>query len=132
MKAVLWIVATFVALVWTGLAALTAEVVAWGARQLAAPGTDALGGAAAALTLPSWLAPWVDTATWNAWVQAVAGAAAALERAFPALGGAVEWLVPLVWAGWGFGMVALLALALVGHWGLGRFAGRLPTALRPG
>lgn len=132
MKAALWIVVSSLALVWTGLAALTAEIVAWGARQLSASGTDAVGDAAVALTLPSWLAPWVDTATWNAWVQAVAGAAATLERSFPALGGAIEWLVPLVWVGWGFGIVALLVLALLGHWGLGRFAGRLPAALRPG
>jgi len=127
MKTAMWSLSALVALVWTGLAAVTAQVVGWVGQRLAVAGTDTLGEAAAALALPSWLGPWVDTATWNAWVQAVAGAAAGLERTFPALGNAVEWLVPAVWVMWGLGLAALLALALVGHFALGRLTGSLPS-----
>lgn len=123
MKTALWTLITLLALLWTGLAAVSAEIVSWMAAQLAQSGTAALGDAAAALTLPGWLAPWIDTATWNAWVQAVAGAAAALERSFPALGGIIGWLTPLVWVVYGLGLAALVVLALIGHWAIGRFAG---------
>lgn len=129
MKTAMWILSSLLALAWTGLAAVTAQVVGWAGQRLASSGTGSLGEAATALTLPPWLGPWVDTATWNAWVQAIAGAAAWLEGAFPALGDIVGWLVPAVWAIWGLGMVALLALTVVGHWGLGRFSGRLPSVL---
>jgi hypothetical protein len=43
------------------------------------------------------------------------------------LGNAVEWLVPAVWVMWGLGLAALLALALVGHFALGRLTGSLPS-----
>ncbi len=132
MKTALWIVFGLVALVWTGIAALAAEVIAWAGQGLSAAPSDTLGEAAAALALPAWLSPWVDAATWNAWVQGIAGAVAALEQAFPALGEAVSWLVPAVWVGWGLGLAALLVLTFVGHWGLGRFGGRLPVRLSGG
>ena len=129
MKTAMWILSSLLALAWTGLAAVTAQVVGWAGQRLSASGTDNLGDAAAALALPSWLGPWVDAATWNAWVQAIAGAAAWFERAFPALGNVVGWLVPAVWAMWGLGLVALLALTVVGHWALGRLSGPLPSFL---
>ena len=127
MKTAMWILSSLLALLWTGLAAVTAQVVGWAGQRLASSGTGTLGEAATAFALPSWLGPWVDTATWNAWVQAIAGAAAWLERAFPALGDAVGWLVPAVWVMWGLGLAALLALALVGHFALGRLTGSLPS-----
>jgi hypothetical protein len=120
MKALLWSVSSIFTLIWTAVAAVTAQIVGWAAQQLAASSTGALGDAVASLTLPGWLSPFVETATWNAWVQAIAGAATALERAFPALSGAIDWLVPIVWVGWGFGLLALLVLTFASHWALSR------------
>lgn len=95
-KFLLWTVLAVLALIWTGGAALLAQIVQWTAQGIAAPAAGAVGAAAATLGVPGWLAPWVDAAA---------------------------WLAPAVWLAWGLGVLLMLALALAGHWGLGRFGG---------
>jgi len=109
------------ALLWTGGAALVAELVDWAAREAASRGTDAVvASAAGAVTLPSWLSPWVDVSTWNAAVSAVGEAIRAAQASLPSLGSMLGWLVPAVWVVWGLGLALLLALAAGGHWLVGR------------
>lgn len=120
MKFVLWGVFALIALVWTGGAALLAQAVGWAGQAIASPEAGAIGAAAASLSVPAWLAPWVDAAQWNAAVQSIAGALTAAEGWLPALGTLVSWLVPAVWLAWGLGFVLLAALTLAGHWWIGR------------
>ena len=76
--------------------------------------------AAGAVTLPSWLSPWVDVSTWNAAVRAVSEAISSAQASLPALGSVLGWLTPAVWVFWGLGLALLLALAAGGHWLIGR------------
>lgn len=121
MKFLLWTVFAVLALIWTGGAALLAQIVQWTAQGIAAPAAGAVGAAAATLSVPGWLAPWVDAAAWTAAVQAAGEALSAAQGWLPAIGQAVSWLAPAVWVAWGLGLLLMLALALAGHWGLARF-----------
>lgn len=121
MRLALWVTVSIIALLWTGGAALIAEIVDWAAREAAARGTgEAVASVAEAVTLPSWLSPWVDVSTWNTAVQAVTGIITSAQASLPALGGVIGWLVPAVWVFWGLGLAALLALAAGGHWLISR------------
>jgi hypothetical protein len=131
MKIALWIAFALLALLWTGGAAVMAQLVAWSASGLAAGGAAQVGGAVASLAVPAWLAPWVDAAAWTAIQQAVAGTLAAVSGSLPLLGTAVGWLVPLVWICWGVGLVIMLVLTGVGHWLIGRFNGQRPSGPSP-
>jgi hypothetical protein len=131
MKIALWIAFLVLALLWTGGAAVMAELVAWSSSGLAAGGAVEAGGAIATAAIPAWLAPWVDAAAWTSIQQAVAGTLTAVSASLPMLGTAVGWLVPLVWICWGVGLVVMLVLAGVAHWLISRFSGRPPSGPRP-
>ena len=123
MKLALWGVFVLVGLLWTGGAALTAQVVEWSAQSLASGAAGDIGNAAATLAMPAWLAPWFDPAAWAALQQSVGAAIASIAGLLPNLGGLVSWLSPLIWVFWGLGLAVLLALTLVGHWLIQRLGG---------
>ena len=131
MKIALWIAFAVLALLWTGGAAVVAQLVAWSASGLVAGGAAQVGGAVAGVAIPAWLAPWVDAAAWTAIQQAVAGTLAAVSGSLPMLGTAVGWLVPLVWTLWGVGLVVMFVLTVLGHWLIGRSNGGRPSGPSP-
>jgi hypothetical protein len=131
MKIALWIAFALLALMWTGGAALVAQLVAWSASGLAAGGAAQVGGVVASAAMPTWLAPWVDAAAWTAIQESVAGVMAGVSGSLPLVGTAVGWLEPLVWIVWGVGLVILLVLAGLGHWLIGRFNGPRPSGPNP-
>jgi hypothetical protein len=120
MKILLWAVCAVLALLWTGTAALAAQLIAWSAEALAAGRGAEIGSAVATMTAPSWLTPWLDIAGWSALQQAVAGVLSAVSGSLPLVGELASWLVPVVWVVWGLGLVALLGLAFAGSWLLRR------------
>jgi len=124
MRFVLWGVFVLVAAVWTGGAALTAQLAQWLGEGLASGAGASVGTAAATMAIPPWLAPWIDPAAWAALQQMASGALESMAALMPAMGGLVSWLAPLVWVFWGLGLVVMLGLTVAGHWLLGR--------LRPG
>jgi hypothetical protein len=113
MKIALWIVFAVLAVVWTGGALLTVELVRWGAQALASGGAAELADAANRLPVPAWLAPWVDPDWVRALREGIAWTLQAARDALPFLGTAMGWLVPLVWIAWVLGFLALLAVAAV-------------------
>lgn len=103
MKTLIWLIAGLLAAVWTGMVALTVQVSDWLLNAVAS--APAVGGAAAPLPVPAWLAHWL-----------------------PGAGGLMEWITPLLWTGWALGLLPLLALAGFLHWLAGRT--NPPAALR--
>ena len=124
MKIVLWLAFAVLALMWTGGAAVTAQLVAWSAGGLASGGAAEIGAVASAAAIPAWLTPWVDPAAWAALQKAVAGTLTTVSASLPMLGTAVGWLVPLVWTVWGLGLAVMLVLTVLAHWLIGRLHGR--------
>ncbi len=128
MKLALWGVFVLMAGLWTGGAALLAQLVQWSAQGLASGAASDIGTAAATLAIPVWLAPWFDPATWAAIQQSVSAALESLATLLPDLGDLVSWLSPLIWVFWGLGLMVLLALTLVGHWLIKRFTNPLRSS----
>lgn len=119
MKFALWGGFVLLAALWTGGAALLAQLVQWSAQGLA---SGDVGNAVATLTMPVWLAPWFDPAAWAALQQSASAALEGLTALLPGIGGLVSWLSPLIWVFWGLGLALLLALTLAGHWLIQRVA----------
>ena len=124
MKTVVWGVLVLAALFWTGGAALLAQLVHWSAQSLAAGDGTSIGAMVATASMPQWLGPWIDAASWTAAQEAVGNALAGLSGALPAIGDAVAWLVPAVWVIWGLGLLALIALGLLTTWLVVRYGRR--------
>lgn len=123
MTTIIWGIFAFLALLWTGSAALLAQLIKWSVPGLAAVG-EASGGALAAVML-AWLIPFVDPAVWIAIQQTVTGIVASLSTVMPFLGEVAAWLVPAVWVTWGLGLLSLLTLALASTWMV--YRSRLPV-----
>jgi len=124
MKLVLWGAFVVLAALWTGGAALTAQLVQWSAQSLASGAGAGIAGAATTMAMPPWLAPWIDPAAWAAMQQSLGALLEGMAAWLPDVGNVVGWLAPLVWVAWGLGFAGLLVLALLAHWAIGR--------LRPG
>jgi len=116
-----WGVFALVALLWTGGAALLAQLVEWSTQGLTAGGATAIGTVVATASPPGWLSPWIDAASWTAAQESVGSALTSLSGLLPAISGAVAWLVPAVWVIWGLVLLALFGLAVLATALLGRF-----------
>jgi hypothetical protein len=113
LKFIVWGTFALLAALWTGAAALLAQLVQWSAQHLGAINGTAIDIAGASAALPAWLSPWVDAAAWaemQQWVVAVSTSAAALA---PSLGEIAGWLVPVIWVVWVVGMLLLLGLTVL-------------------
>lgn len=123
MKILVWGLAALLAAGWTGLVWFTQQITGWLLGQLDAGALQGAGGAVAQLPvppLPEWLAPWIDTA-WLPDLQAWASTALGwLGAVLPAGDTLMAWIGPLLWIGWGMGMLVLLALAALLHLLIGR------------
>ena len=120
MIALIWIVFTVLALLWTAVAAFSVNVADWVLRFLS---SNQVGDAAAELAgipLPAWLTPWIDPALLEALkvssVEFVQAAMAWMPSA-DALSGGIGWLI---WTIWGIGFMVMLMLTAVLHWFVSR------------
>ena len=120
MQWIIWTIGGVLAALWTGALALAAAAVDWTARALRQAGAGEMTTPAPPPELPAWLSTWIEPTTWTAVVQAVHQTLQALQSALPVVGTVAAWLEPLVWALWGLGMLALLAIAAGSHWWLAR------------
>lgn len=127
MKIAVWLLFGAMALAWTAGVWLTAAVAQWSAQALASGTAEAAGRAVAAWPVPPWMALWIDPAWVKALQDLMVWSLDTAQGLLPWLGTAMGWLVPLVWVGWGFGLVVLLLLAALAHWGVSRWR---PAALR--
>lgn len=127
MKIAVWLLFGAMALAWTAGAWLTAAVAQWSAQALASGTAEAAGRVVAAWPAPPWMALWIDPAWVKALQDLMVWSLDTAQGLLPWLGTAMGWLVPLVWVGWGFGLVVLLLLAALAHWGVSRWR---PAALR--
>lgn len=112
---IIWSVAGLLAAAWTGLMAVLGSVLGWAAQALRQTGAWVNTPPAWPAELPSWLSGWLDAGTWASIGQAAQELMPPILSVVPAVGTLAGWLEPLLWLGWGLGMLALLALAAAVH-----------------
>lgn len=123
MKFLIWGVTALFAAGWTGLVWVTHRLTGWLLGALDAGTLQDVGGSMAGLPLPplpEGLGLWIDTAwlgTLQAWSADLLGWLGAVLPSGDAL---MAWIGPLLWVGWGLGLLGLLALAGLLHWAVGR------------
>lgn len=128
MKTLIWAVFALLALCWTGMAAVSVQITDWLLATVATDAAGAVVSGTAAWPVPAWLAVWVDPQAVEALQLAWADAVKWLGAVLPSAGGLAGWVSAAVWIVWGFGLIALLALAGVLHWLVGKT--RRPTTLQ--
>ena len=116
MQWLIWTVCGVLAVLWTGTIGLTALIIDWTAGSFAQVDPSGVSGLALPAAAPGWLSPWIDSHAWAAFAQALEQPMLALRAALPTMGALADWLTPLVWVLWGFGMVSLLAAAFFVNW----------------
>lgn len=131
MKVLIWGLFALLALLWTGLVLVSAELIGWLATMVASGQAGDVIGNVGQWPVPAWLSVWIDPA-WvqglqATWVQLMAW----LGATGPALGGVMGWLVPLMWIVWGVVMLMMLAAALAAHFLLGKFSRPSGLARQP-
>ena len=120
MKALIWIVALVIALVWTATMAVSAGVASWAAQMLESGGAIDWVREAARWPPPPWIAIWIDPAIARSLQEAVLRSLEALHSAVPFGAAMLTWFVRISWVVWGLGMLTLLGLAAGAHWLLNR------------
>lgn len=123
MKLFIWSLTALFAAGWTGLVWVTHQLTGWLLGAVDAGGLKDAGAAVGQLPLPplpDWLGVWIDTA-WlgvlQAWSADLLGWLGAVLPSGDAL---MAWIGPLLWIGWGMGMVLLLGMAGLVHVLVGR------------
>lgn len=110
MIAAIWVVVVVLAALWTGLAALLAQLTDWLSAAMASGAAGSALDQIGQWPVPAWLAPWVDPA----WVETMQASVLEwlqwLSAVMPAIGGLMGWISPLVWLLWGLGLVVLLCV----------------------
>lgn len=124
MKLLIWMAFGLLALMWTAGAFVAAEMAGWAATVLASGEAENLGRAAARWPVPEWIALWVDPAWLRAMQQSLLWSLDALRDTLPLLGSLLGWLAPLVWIGWGLGLLLMLVLAATAQIAVGRLLHR--------
>ena len=110
MKLLIWGVTGFLALLWTGAAALLAAAVNWLAASSADPAIRGVQ-AMAQWPLPDWLTVWVPPGVIEPLKASIGELLGSMVTATSWIAPLLGWLSPLVWVIWGLVLVLMLALA---------------------
>jgi hypothetical protein len=118
MKIALAIGTVLLALLWTGFIGISAALADWVAGQ----GGQLQGGlqTIAQWPIPPWIALWTDPATAETVRATIIWSVELLAVAMPWITPLLDWVAPLLWVIWAFGMVGLVVLAAVGLLLIGR------------
>jgi hypothetical protein len=122
MKIALSIGTVLLALLWTGFIGISAALADWVAGQ----GGQLQGGlqTIAQWPIPPWIALWTDPATAEAVRATIVWSVEMLAVAMPWITPLLEWVAPLLWVIWFFGIVVLVVLAGLGLLLIGRLRKR--------
>jgi len=123
MKTLIWGFTALLVAAWTGFIAIVHQLTGW---LLGAVDAGVLQGAAGTVgglalpPLPTWLAPWIDTASLEALQAMVVSLVQWLGAVLPSSDALMAWVGPLLWVGWGLVLVPMLGIAALLHWLVGR------------
>lgn len=119
MKTLVWGITALLATLWTGLVALTHQLSGWLLGALNAAAFSQAAGTVGSLPLPPvpvWLSPWLNTPELAALQAFGVSLVQWMGAVLPSGDALMAWIGPLLWVGWGLGLLTLLALATLAHW----------------
>ena len=124
MKLLIWILTAFVALLWTGAAAMLSAAVNWLAASSADP---AIRGAQAMAQwpVPDWLAVWLPPGVIEPLKASISELLGSVVTATSWIEPMLGWLSPLIWVIWALVLALMLVLAGGAHLLAGRSKPRL-------
>lgn len=131
MKTLIWSFTALLIAAWTGFIAIAHQLTGW---LLGAVDAGVLQGAAGTVgglslpPLPTWLAPWIDTASMEALQAMVVSLVQWLGAVLPSGDALMAWVGPLLWVGWGLVLVPMLGIAALLHWLVGRASSQQAAA----
>jgi hypothetical protein len=116
MKIAVWVIFSIVTLLWTIGTFIAVKLTQWGTGLLANGNIDPLSRGVADWPLPEGMPEWVDPSMIQTLQQFALLSLDGLRDALPYMSMLMGWLVPMIWAVWGFGLVCLVGLAVAAHW----------------
>lgn len=116
MTYLLWGISALIGLIWTGIAALSTQLVEWIATQAANGGVDDVLRSLTPKASPEPLAGWLDLFVGPLLQEQMQSMLALTLDWISQLGIALVWLEPLIWTVWAVGLFTLLLLTGIGHW----------------
>lgn len=132
MKALIWFAFLLLAGLWTGLVALAVQISEWLLASVSGGQANDLAAAAGQFPVPAWLGLWADTAWLKDMQTAAADLVQWLVQVLPSADGLMGWITPLLWVGWGLGVLVMLVCTVAAHWLLGRGQGLSTVLSRAG
>jgi hypothetical protein len=111
MKPLIWLVFAIAASLWTLSAWGMASLIEWSLPMLATGDPSQVEAAIRNLSMPAWLAPWIDATWWQPAQSLALWCVQALQSMGPVLATGISWLIPLVWVGWGVVLLVMLVMA---------------------
>lgn len=124
MKLLIWVLTAFVALLWTGAAAMLSAAVNWLAASSADP---AIRGAQAMAQwpVPDWLAVWLPPGVIEPLMVSISELLGSVVTATSWIAPMLGWLSPVIWVVWALVLALMLVLAGGAHLLVGRSKPRL-------
>jgi len=124
MKLLIWVLTAFVALLWTGAAAMLFAAVNWLAASSADP---AIRGAQAMAQwpVPDWLAVWLPPGVIEPLMVSISELLGSVVTATSWIAPMLGWLSPVIWVVWALVLALMLVLAGGAHLMVGRSKPRL-------
>jgi hypothetical protein len=118
MKILMWAGTGLVAVLWTLMIAVMASLANWlaGSADQAAGGLQAI----SQWPVPAWAALWIDPALLEPVKAIMVWGMDLLVTATPWLTPLLAWVAPLLWVVWAVVMLSLLAIAIGGHFLIGK------------
>ena len=111
MKPLIWLVVAIAAALWTLSAWGVASLIEWSLPLLASGDATQVEAAMRSLSMPAWLAPWIDTAWWQPAQAFALWCVQGLQAMGSVVSTGVSWLIPLVWVGWAVVLMMMLVVA---------------------
>lgn len=115
MKIIVWGTLGVLLALWSGLAALSAQLLTWLLSALADGHLNEAAQRVGQWPVPQWLGIWVDPAMVSELQASFTAALQWLSAVMPSAGSLSGWIVPLVWGVWAVVSAAMLAAAITAH-----------------
>jgi hypothetical protein len=131
MKTLIWSLTALLVAAWTGFIAVVHQLTGWLLSVIGAGSMQGASGSFGDLALPpvpTWLEPWIDTATLASLQSLAVSLVQWLGAVMPSGDALMSWIGPVLWISWALLLIPMLAIAGLLHWLIARSTPPTPAA----